>query len=98
MTRRGRLLVTAVVLALAVALTAMTLGPIAAARTGHAAPIVYTVVTVKPGESLWEIATAATPDADPRAAIDRIVTLNQLSSAADVRVGQQLTVPTTPQG
>jgi hypothetical protein len=58
------------------------------------------VHTVRPGDTLWQVAVAADPQADPRDVIDRIVQLNSgagstFSPDAPLRVGQQLTVPGT---
>ena len=49
-------------------------------------------VTVESGESLWAIAQAIAPAADPRDVIESIVRLNQLSSY-DVVPGQELAIP-----
>ncbi len=49
-------------------------------------------VTVESGESLWAIAQAVAPAADPRDVIESIVRLNQLSSY-DVVPGQELAIP-----
>jgi LysM repeat protein len=49
-------------------------------------------VVVRPGDTLWAIATKAAPSADPRATIGEILDLNSLTSTA-VRVGQVLLVP-----
>ena len=44
------------------------------------------------GESLWQLAEAIAPDADPRDVIADIVHFNQLPNS-DVQPGQQLAVP-----
>lgn len=49
-------------------------------------------VTVRPGDTLWSIATTAAPDRDPRAVIDDIRGLNDLPGDL-VRVGEVLRVP-----
>jgi len=59
-------------------------------------PVVYETVIVQPGQSLWQIAADAAPNVDPRSTIARIVDLNGLTSAGDVRGGQQITVPAVP--
>jgi LysM repeat protein len=49
-------------------------------------------VVVEPGESLWSIASAAEPGADPRVVVQEIMQVNALSGVT-VQVGQQLWVP-----
>lgn len=51
-----------------------------------------TVVQVRTGDTLWGIATRMAPDADPRAAVDRIVELNGLGSPS-AEAGRFLVVP-----
>lgn len=99
LTRRGRTV--AVGAMAAVAMTAVVVsGTASTATTGgqvagpSGGPVAATmVVTVEPGQSMWEIARAVAPGTDPRATITRIVELNELSSAAAIRAGQRLTVP-----
>ena len=47
---------------------------------------------VQPGETLWQIAEAAVPSADPRETVAVIMELNDLESAS-VQAGQGLLVP-----
>ena len=49
-------------------------------------------VAVRPGQTLWSIATAAEPSADPRVVIQQIVDANALSGAT-IHTGQLLWVP-----
>ena len=49
-------------------------------------------MVVQPGQSLWSIATAIDPSADPRATIHQIKALNSLDGSV-VRVGQAIKVP-----
>lgn len=51
------------------------------------------VVTVLPGQTLWQIARALAPTADPRVTIAHIAAANDLGSAGDVRAGQRLLIP-----
>ena len=91
LTRRGRVLV--VVLLLAVALGALVLVTAPATATGD--PGVAAVadrVTVRPGETLWSIAERVRPGADPRATIARIRDMNGLQSSV-AQAGQVLLVP-----
>jgi len=91
LTRRGRL---ALVLALlAVAFTVFSLGRVsttAATSRGSSAHLRH--VVVEPGDTLWTIASAAAPGTDPRATVDRIVSLNGLRGAT-VAPGQRLLLP-----
>ncbi|MFI7674471.1 LysM peptidoglycan-binding domain-containing protein [Actinophytocola sp. NPDC049390] len=54
-------------------------------------PSETTVVRVKPGENLWELAGRVAPGSDASAVVDRIRELNGVDGA--VRPGQPLTVP-----
>ena len=49
-------------------------------------------VVVRPGDTLWSIATRYEPGPDPLAAIERIRRLNGLSGYR-IEVGQTLTLP-----
>jgi len=49
-------------------------------------------VVVQPGQTLWSIAAAAEPSADPRTVIQRIMTANALAGPG-ISAGQQLWVP-----
>jgi LysM repeat protein len=86
LTRRGRALLLTTVAGVA-------LGTIGVFNTAIASdtPQVATVV-VQPGQSLWSIATAIDPSADPRATIHQIKALNSLEGSV-VRVGQAIQVP-----
>ena len=94
-TRRGRLIV---VLALVLLLFSLATLSRAAGwafatdqgSTGSGA--VATEWVVQPGETLWQVAVAVAPDADPRDTVARIVELNNLPDAS-VRAGQTLLVP-----
>ena len=58
---------------------------------GSAAPAVREVV-VEPGQTLWSLARALDPGADPRATVERIMAANRLSKAR-VQAGQRLVLP-----
>jgi LysM repeat protein len=76
-------------------LTAFSLGRVSstASTSGESPGAVHLRhVVVAPGENLWAIARHAVPGADPRVTVDRIVTLNGLTSAT-VRPGQRLLLP-----
>jgi hypothetical protein len=49
-------------------------------------------VIVRPGQSLWEIAAQAEPNADPRGVIQEIIDLNALRGML-VQPGERLWVP-----
>ena len=79
-------------LATLVVLGAVTfLGPSFGPRVENAAATQATV-TVKHGETLWDIAQAVNPGGDARDTVVRIMELNSLTSTA-VDVGQRLEVP-----
>ena len=51
------------------------------------------VVVVQPGDTLWGIAAAAAPGADPQAEVERLMRRNHLTDAGQLRPGMQLQVP-----
>jgi len=95
LTRRGRVVFTtlaAIPLVVAVAVVGLSAGGAAANNAGAAAGASFTYITVDPGESLWQLAEAIAPDADPRDVIAEIMNLNQLSTAG-IEPGQRLAIP-----
>lgn len=94
LTRRGRLVV---LLGGVIALFSvmMVFGQLANATGENAGPATQ-VVVVQSGESLWSIAQAVAPGADPRETIARIRDLNGMTSAVVVK-GQSIIVPVTRQ-
>lgn len=104
LTRRGRLVVSLLVLVLALAGFAMMgRGADAVVNSGYerGAATQRSVdtgaeldsVVVRPGDTVWTIAEQVAPDADPRATIDRIKDLNGLDDLGAVRIGDRLVVP-----
>lgn len=91
LTPRGRLVIAAV--ALALALGGVMAGQTAAADVpGEATPVV--AHTVERGQTLWSIASAvAGPGQDVRDVIEELIVVNGLPSS-DLRVGQRILVPT----
>jgi LysM repeat protein len=94
LTRRGRIVVTAMVALLAAGLSLAIAG--AAQATGHSAsqrtgPSLAQVV-VRPGQTLWSVAENADPNSDPRQVIQQIAQLNALTSGT-LMAGQRLWVP-----
>ena len=91
LTRRGRVVV--VLLALvAVLAIGLLVGQSAVATDEAGTPEPTRVVVVNPGDTLWDIASAAAPDGDVRAMVNRIIKLNALDGGL-VDAGQRLMVP-----
>jgi len=93
-TRRGRLVLVALVVALAFAVISLgqaALSPQAQAGSESSSDASRTWV-VQPNETLWSIAEQVDPDADPRETVARIVSMNDLPDSA-VLVGQEIHVP-----
>jgi LysM repeat protein len=71
----------------------VTLPALSATQLHAAKPVSYTTVTVKTGDSLWNIADARTANGgDVQATIDAIIAVNHLSGAAIIP-GQRLQIP-----
>ena len=97
LTRRGRLVRAALLLALVVLAGLWTVGRLTAqpalAEDAVAVTTVPTLrVTVEEGDSLWVIARSAAPQADPREMVLEIRELNGLTSNT-IQPGQVLLVP-----
>jgi LysM domain len=98
LTRRGRLVVgglavlTAVLAAVLLSVTAS--GGALAANHGPAGSGYQGMrqVVVQPGQTLWTLAAAAEPGADPRLVIPQIVSANSLAGST-IYPGEQLWVP-----
>lgn len=95
LTRRGRVVFTTLA-ALPITAGALFLavnGGMAAAESTSGAPATsFEYVTIKAGQSLWQLAESVAPSQDPRDVIADIVNLNQLSSE-EVQPGQRLALP-----
>jgi len=94
-TRRGRAVLTllvAIPLAIAAAVTGIGALGAAAGTPGAGSGATFQYVTVESGESLWQVAEAVAPKADPRDVVADIVSLNNLSSG-EVQPGQRLAIP-----
>ena len=89
LTRRGRLVLLALLAVALIALLGVTRTAVAWAEPNG--PTTRTVV-VQAGDSLWGIARTVDPQRDPRAVIAEIEELNDLD-AAPVVAGQALLVP-----
>lgn len=55
------------------------------------------IVSIAPGETLWDVAVKFAPHSDPRAVVERIEELNGVSAGA-VAPGHALTVPVESRG
>jgi hypothetical protein len=92
-TRRGRAVLTLLIaIPLAIGATVAGVGAFGAAAGSQSSTATFQYVTVEPGESLWQVAEAVAPRADPREVVADIVSLNNLSSG-DVQPGQRLAIP-----
>jgi LysM domain len=98
LTRRGRAVVAALVVALvaglALAIAMATAGGARAASHGQPGGSHQGMheIVVQPGQTLWSIASAAEPTADPRLIVPQIMAANGLTST-NVAAGQLLWVP-----
>jgi LysM repeat protein len=82
--------VLAALVLLAVAAVSMVAAASSAAPAGQDRPPVTMVVGA--GDTLWTIATAVDPEADPRATIAELRRLNELSGS-NIEAGQELVLP-----
>jgi hypothetical protein len=94
LTRRGRAVMAG---ASALAVGALSIALAAAAQASHAGqaapPGRYAAkVEVRPGQSLWSLAEAYDPDADPRLVVQQILQLNSMAGD-QVQPGEVLWVP-----
>ena len=98
LTRRGRLAVAvlAIVSATVMVLLVSLLASSGAQASNHGQPgTVYQgmhQIVVQPGQTLWSIASAAEPTADPRSVVQLMMSVNALSGT-DIQAGQLLWVP-----
>lgn len=92
LTPRGRV-VLFVVAVLAVMVLAVTFGSSTTATIDSGTPAATHAVTVKPGQTLWQIAIAANPNGDVRQTVDQIMEFNSLPSAGGLQMGREIAVP-----
>ena len=98
LTRRGRVVLVGLAItvgAVALCLLSLTAAGGALAASHGAARAGYRgmrQVVVDPGQTLWSIASAAEPAADPRAVIQQITEANSLAGST-IQAGQVLWVP-----
>lgn len=88
LTRRGRIVLLLVLLALAVGLAALAAAPGQAADPAGPPP----TTVVAPGDTLWSIAARSAPGRDPFRTIDEIRRLNGIRDYT-VHPGQRLIMP-----
>jgi hypothetical protein len=91
LTRRGRAAVVLLML-LVLVVGGFTLGRASSQAAGPQVSRPLPTVTVAPGETLWQIAARVAPQADRRALVAQIETLNHLSGG-HVVAGMQLRLP-----
>jgi LysM repeat protein len=89
LTRRGRLVLLALLIVLVGSLTAAVALPSQAAAPAGPAR----VVVVQPGDSLWTVAQRYRPGADPVRAMDELARANGLTGST-LQPGEELTLPT----
>lgn len=98
LTRRGRVVITALILACLTAavlvISLLASGGAQATNHGQARAGYQGMrqVVVRPGQTLWSIATADEPTADTRMVVSEIMTVNALNSAT-ISAGQLLWIP-----
>ncbi len=95
LTGRGRVLLVLVLAALLLGAFAIGRSASSQATTTVATPTAAPVqVTVRSGDTLWTLARRLAPGRDTRDVVDQLRRLNHLSSASDLKAGQQLLLPT----
>ena len=92
LTRRGKVVVLTVAVAVIALLVVMFGSSSFAGDQAGAAPET-TSVRVLPGQTLWEIAAEANPNGDIRKTVDEIVRLNSLPNASALQLGSEIAVP-----
>lgn len=94
-TRRGRLVLTSLVVGplVAVGVIAGVSATSAIATSANTSAVVeFEYLTINAGESLWQVAERIAPTSDPRDVVADIVSLNQLSTSS-VEAGQRIAIP-----
>ena len=92
LTRRGRLaMFISTVLMLGV--LGVILGSTTVATDQPGTPVPATMVTIKPGQTLWDIAAKANPTGDIQVTVDDIMKLNSMTSGGNLQAGDTVAVP-----
>lgn len=92
LTRRGRVVVFLAAMT-TILLLGVTLGDSTVATSQAGTAAATNAVTVKAGQTLWQIAATANPNGDIRQTVDDIMKLNSLPSAAGLQMGSEIAVP-----
>jgi len=92
LTRRGRAVVLLLLALLASGASAVLFTTASRASNDPATPA--PTITVRPGDTLWEIASSVRPERDARGAVAELRELNHLTGY-DLQPGQVLTLPRT---
>ncbi len=90
--RRVLAFLAAIPAVIALSIAIVSSGGALASSDGGAPAGTFEQLTVMPGDSLWSIAEAIAPEADPRDVVDAIVRLNALPSGS-LLAGQSLALP-----
>jgi len=92
LTRRGRLaMVISTLLMLGV--LGVILGSTTVATDEPGAPVPATMVTINPGQTLWDIAAKANPTGDIQVTVDDIMKLNSMATGSSLHAGDTIAVP-----
>jgi LysM repeat protein len=92
LTRRGRLAMFLSTVLMLVVL-GVVLGSTTVATDEPGVPVPATMVTVNPGQTLWDIAAKANPTGDIQVTVDDIMKLNALASGTSLQAGDTIAVP-----
>lgn len=90
LTRRGRVVLLVLVLALGVVALVVGAASVSATTSAERGPVA--TVVVQPGQTLWGVAEQVAPDRDPREVVHAIVEVNDLPGSV-VAPGQSLAIP-----
>lgn len=92
LTRRGRLALFLSTL-LMLGVLGVILGSTTVATDAAGTPVPATMVTVNPGQTLWDIAAKANPTGDIQVTVDDIMKLNSLAAGSTLDAGDTIAVP-----
>ena len=92
LTRRGRVVVLTLLALIACAASVVLFTTASRASSDPSAPA--PTITVRPGDTLWGIASAVRPGRDARESVAELCELNHLTGY-DLQPGQVLTLPRT---
>jgi len=92
LTRRGRLaMFISTVLMLGV--LGVILGSTTVATDEPGTPVPATMVTVNPGQTIWDLAAKANPTGDIQVTVDDIMKLNSMATGSSLQAGDTIAVP-----